>query len=744
MRKLSLLVAAIAALVIVPSAGAAIPTIFDGDMSCVVVTGGIRHCGGTAPRTTIKSFDGTPIDINVVLPPEPASGPDGNFPIVMEFHGYGGSKEGLNGLDKWATRGYAGFSMSTRGFGQSCGNQAARDADPTGCLKGYLHLIDTRTEPRDAQTFAEMLADQGVINPKKIGVTGASYGGGLSMTLAALRNRKMMADGSLVPWVSPDGKAMEIAVAVPIVPWTDIAYALAPNGSTLDYVEDAPYKGTFGVMKQSWVTGLLLGGTTSGYNAPVGLDPAADMFGWKAEMEAGEPYSANPAIPAMLNELTTYHSSYYIDHSIPPAPMAIASGFTDDLFPVNEAIRFYNRTKAQYPDAKMAMMFADAGHPRAKSSDEEDFAAGVELRYQWMAHFLKGDGPEPAMNVTGFTQTCPKYVSPGVLNTSGGPFTADNWADLQPGEVRYESATKYTIAADGGDEEIAKAFDPLLGQLLENDAPCNQVGSSNEAGTVNYRLPKVTRDFTMMGSPTVSAVFDDPSENSQVAARLWDVGPDGYQTLLARGIWRPAVNSAKSQVFQLYANGWEFKAGHTPKLQLLPKDAGDSAINSYARPSDGQTAVKVSRLQLRIPTLDRPGALGGAIKAPLAKTVPSGYKIAGDFADFGRARARMLGGAIHSHGRLRISCPVSFASCNKGVVKIVGAPRKGRRGRNVKIAKGTFKAIGGQSASVKVKLTAPARKLFRGKKGLKKLRVKISVSSAETVGASVRYLTLKG
>ncbi len=60
-------------------------------MSCVVITGGIRHCGGGAPRSTINSFDGTPIDINVVLPPEPASGLDGNFPIVMEFHGYGGS-----------------------------------------------------------------------------------------------------------------------------------------------------------------------------------------------------------------------------------------------------------------------------------------------------------------------------------------------------------------------------------------------------------------------------------------------------------------------------------------------------------------------------------------------------------------------------------------------------------------------------------------------------------------------------
>ncbi len=36
---------------------------------------------------------------------------------------------------------------------------------------------------------------------------------------------------------------MQIAAAAPNIPWTDLAYSLAPNGSTLDYVADAPYVG---------------------------------------------------------------------------------------------------------------------------------------------------------------------------------------------------------------------------------------------------------------------------------------------------------------------------------------------------------------------------------------------------------------------------------------------------------------------------------------------------------------------
>ena len=114
---------------------------------------------------------------------------------------------------------------------------------------------------RDAQYLISVLADEGAAQPQKIGATGYSYGGGISMALAALRDRTMLPDGSLVPWKSPAGKPMAIAAAVPQWPWTDLAYSLMPNGRTLDYVADAPYRGPdgkapIGVEKASFVTGL--------------------------------------------------------------------------------------------------------------------------------------------------------------------------------------------------------------------------------------------------------------------------------------------------------------------------------------------------------------------------------------------------------------------------------------------------------------------------------------------------------
>ena len=93
--------------------------------------------------------------------------------------------------------------MTDRGFHESCGSPASITAGGSACDNGYIHLMDDRYEVRDAQFFAGELADEGLVNGQKVGATGGSYGGGLSLALATLKDRVMMPDGSLVPWTSP-------------------------------------------------------------------------------------------------------------------------------------------------------------------------------------------------------------------------------------------------------------------------------------------------------------------------------------------------------------------------------------------------------------------------------------------------------------------------------------------------------------------------------------------------------------
>ncbi|MBS1844415.1 MAG: acetylxylan esterase, partial [Actinobacteria bacterium] len=376
--------AVLLSLVIASSAQAAIPSVFGGTIECKVQPsfGNVRLCGGFSgnPADSANSFaltwdHETKIDVNVILPPE--GGLETDYPLIGVFHGWGGSKPGLSTVEPkpgtgltfeqedprirhWAEEGYAVFSMTDRGWGLSCGKFDPGKAAPN-CKKGYIHLMDDRYEVRDAQYLMSVLAAEGIVDPTKVGVTGGSYGGGLSMALAALRNRVMLPTGELVPWESPTGQRMEIAAAVPQIPWTDLSYALVPNGRNLDYVTNSPYKGPtgrlpIGVWKASWSEGLNFAGEQIGNYEP--NDPEANIPGWLLRFKAGEPYT-DPGITGIIELLSTFHSSFGIDHSTEPSPLLIQSGWNDDLFPVDEALRFYQRTRAQYPDDPISLYFAD-------------------------------------------------------------------------------------------------------------------------------------------------------------------------------------------------------------------------------------------------------------------------------------------------------------------------------------------------------------------------------------------------
>jgi hypothetical protein len=609
--------AVLAAGLIVPStAGAAIPQVFTktaSPVNCTVQASGQRFCpvSGTAQ---IASWDGTPIDVNVAFPPAPAQGADGPYPVIGIYHGWGGSKLSLLGADaqRALTRGYAVFTMTDRGWGQSCG--AALRNDPRCVNKGYIRLMHNAYEVRDAQYLLGQLADDGVIDPQKIGATGGSYGGGMSIALGALRNRTQLPDGSLVPWTSPLGKPMSIAATVPQFTWSDLATALNPNGSSLDYVVDAPYLGgghRVGIQKQSWNGSLFLAGQVLGYYAPVGTDPSADIIGWKNLTDTGGPFDGNPQAAAMVSELTANHSASSIDDSVAPAPALLANGWNDDLFPVDESIRYYNEVRAKHPNAPISMFHLDFGHsPRAGAVSAADGAALTAAINAWLDYYVKGVGSEPADARGGvdiLTSKCP-------VNTAGARYHAPTWAQLAPGEIRIASAAAQTVAPGTAPSNAFTSGDV-----------CTTTSSADNASAATYRVPAATSAYTVAGSPTIIAKLTASGANDMVAARLYDV--DGAtQRLIARAVVRPVGGG--SEVFQLHPQAWTVHPGHVLKLELLAQDS------PYLRTPVGQGSVTVSDLQLRLPVVDAPGKdLGGVrVEAPAAKFLPAGYKLAREYA----------------------------------------------------------------------------------------------------------------
>jgi hypothetical protein len=561
---------------------------------------GVYQCSGL-----VKSWDGVPLDTTVTLPSKDAHGP---LPLIADIHGFGNSKyEYLNPDDQaytgnaytWAKAGYAVLTYTARGLWGSCGSPDARVADPVGCAKGWIHLADVRYEARDTQELIGRLVDDGTADPTRIGVTGDSYGGGQSLELAALRNRVMQPDGRYIPWRSPKGVPLSIRAAAPVIPWSDLIGAIAPNGH-------ATTTEPVGVFKTSFMNGIaaaaqfatgpgqpvgqpFVPGRPMGYLAPPGVDPDADVLGWVARADRGEPYDDAEA-KALVERVDRFHSPYRISEwggnrgpgPVLPPPLFIGSGFTDDLFPVDEALRFTDRLRRQHPKVPVSLLFGDFGHQRAanKPADRERLLEAIRA---WMDYWLRGLGRKPFLGVTATTQTCP-HTAP-----SEGPFRARSLPALARGVVESTWLQPQTLDSTGGDPQVAAAIDPVTG----GGDDCATTKTDHATGTAVYELP-LKRGFLMLGAPTVRARLTVSGSAAQIASRLWDVAPDGSkQTLVARGTYRPDARSI--DVWRLHANAYRFAAGHTLKLELLGSDA------PYTRFSNGSFSVTVGALELRVP-----------------------------------------------------------------------------------------------------------------------------------------------
>lgn len=757
MRKLVLVAVVLGSLLVAPAAHAAIPDVLGGVVTCSVAGDGVRECGNTSPRSTAPSWDGTRIDVNVAFPA--ASGSDNNYPLIIVGHGYGGSKIGFgtsgdtDGLRRFTSRGYAVFSMTDRGFHQSCGSTASVTAGGSACDNGYIHLMDDRYEIRDAQFFAGELADEGLVDGQKIGAIGGSYGGGLSLQLATLKDRVMMPDGSLVPWTSPvNGIPMRIAGAAPDIPWSDLAYSLTPNGQKLDYVADPAYTGRMGIEKESFNNGLYATVNPLGAGLYCGEAPypspcndfAADVTAWKTRIEQGEPYDGDQTAQAILDEIKAHHSAYYIDHSEPPAPLLISNGFSDDLFPADEAIGYYNRIRSQYPDAPISLFFGDFGHMRALNKSDVSNALDA-ADDAWLDHYVKGVGSQPFQGATAYTLTCPSSAP------SGGPYQAGSWAGLSHGVVRFRDGGSKTISPGGGSSSIDATFDPV--QNGSGGNACQTAPGNDLNGVATYRLPAAAGGgYTLLGSPTVVATIANPVANSEIAVRLLDVDPgSNTETLVARQLYRPQVGTAR-QVFQLHPSGHLFAAGHVAKLELLPKDAGGSSLNSYGRPANGQGDITVSNLDLRLPVADDPGAAAGQVGAAPALPLPCGTEIAPQFSSASYLRASLGTGKVVVKGKTA-KVPVDSAPGNNPCqvqVRLLGsgkgtsvrsAKKHKKSGKKKVLGRGNATIPGGQSATVKLKLSKHGRATVARGRGI---RVQVTTidpkgNTAQTVKVNFKH-----
>jgi hypothetical protein len=410
------------------------------------------------------------------------------------------------------------------------------------------------------------------------------------------------------------------------------------------------------------------------------------------------------------------------------------NGWNDDLFPVDEALRYYQRTRAQYPGDPISLALADYGHSRSqnKAADIAAFNGRLEA---WFAHYLMGSGAAPSSSVEARTTTCPSSAA------SEGPYTASDWAGLQPGEVRFQSSAPQVIGHLSAAEEqktaeegfanpakfnpVNATFDPIIGQAIGKTV-CSAVPSTDQPLSANYRLAAAPAGgYTLLGSPTIIANIDAPSPNSEIAARLVDVSPEGTETLIARGLYRPE-GGPQEMLFQLHPQAYKFAAGHVAKLELLSSD------NPYGRWSNLQTNITVNSLELRLPVNDQPGALGGLVQSPAPKVVPAGYTLATEFQQAAPtptppapvtpapkpatppAKVGFAGiaGKLTANGKA-IIVPVRCSTDGACTGSLSFSTKKSGKKQSTILARGNYSLAVSTATNVKVPLTKAGRKMVK-------------------------------
>lgn len=602
-------------------------------------------------RGTVPGFDGMPFSVDVTAP----CGVEGAQPTVVMAHGFTddktiweetGKSDSVESEDRpatnsrwnniwFASRGYTVVNYTARGWRDSCGPETpganARTPAPQ-CLpyEYWIHLDDMRWEVRDAQWLAGGLVQSGHAAPDRVAITGGSYGGGPATMGALLADRTMCggaampaelgpdpcdgaADGELVPWTTPDGEQpMRWAASLPLYTFGDLIQVLAPNGRSTDGWELAPPHGDptepFGSPIQSTVAGLLAAGTQSGFFAPPGVDPDADIYADATRLLAGNPFPPQDPFVARGTQLyRTFKSPIELEPQ-GRVPIFWVHGFTDPLFPALEPLTVRNAVLEADPGYPFKLFLGDVGHAYSAERKDEWDLVKVQMN-DFIDHHLRPDRtPRPPTFDVGATVTrCLEPDEPVRYET------ARDWHDLHPHHIRFTSdAGGTTSTAVAG--PAALATDPISTATLPLPGSykgCRIMRPSQPDPTVATFEFDVARDLILMGGPVVEAEVTTTGPDVPLSARLWHVAPDGSeQGLITRGTYRIAEAGPVDLAFQLGPQGYRFPAGHRIKLELTANDS------PYYQGSNIPAAVTVGPVELVLPLLEDPAAPGPAVEPP--------------------------------------------------------------------------------------------------------------------------------
>lgn len=686
---------------------------------------------GAAPTTTPLGTCTVALDVDVTLPAGPA--PPGGRPVVVLMHGCcsgnktswettkldGGGSENWHYGNAWfATRGYVVVTYTSRGFvdGQGHGSTGETQIDSEQYEVNDLQSLVAQMADDDAAKRATGAAPFFDIDPRRVVVTGGSYGGGLTwLTLAD------------PVWTSPGGTRVQMAAAAPKYGWTDLVHSLVPTGhhfydaGRLPAVDgtDSGYdlahakSLTAGIPIRTIIAALYAAGTTGVPPGSHATFPTAVDNAFKCTQSFYPPESAPPGLcedflKIVLPNFLRYNSAYYRNgffgrvSSDPDyrVPIFSAGTHTDPLFPPVEHHRMAERLKQAFPGYPIKDYFGDYQHfTNNKRKEWSDFCGAdhhvctyadypggdltaapagrvrvgiTTLLNEFIDHYARPEGdpaaPEPAFDTTASLQVCAPNATAGQkVDEPGETFTAASYDELTPGLLGLVfSAGQTTTSKVPGNPHAADA-EPVAaggGKCPVEDKPAG-------AGVAVYDSPALPSDVTMIGGGIVSAPYSaqgGQASGLQLNARLYDVAPDAKATLVDRGPYRiPEGVASGTALYQLHGNGWRFPKGHVIRLELAQDD------DPYLKSSDIPSSLTLGEVKLALPVREQtfasaaatPGSPAQVVAAATFESTPGGGANPAA-ADRTAPRARMRAPFVASSVSRSARFPIAWSGSDIG------------------------------------------------------------------------------
>ncbi|WP_406634055.1 alpha/beta fold hydrolase [Amycolatopsis sp. WGS_07] len=498
-------------------------------------------------------------------------------PAVLLAHGFGGDKSSVDPQAReLAQRGFVVLAWSARGFGHSTGKIGLNDPDRE--VADARRLVDRLAASQDVA--------KGSGGAPEIGVTGASYGGSLSLLLA--------------------GTDQRVRALAPVITYNDLGQALVPNAAAAaDPSAKTPAAGAFspdGVFKKSWAGIFFSAGSgaaaasTPSAEAPEagqktndngstagnsgGTAPqAAPSAGARAERPSADPCGrftaevcqayaelattgkASPATVALLHRVSPASVTGKIT-----APTLLVQGESDTLFGLDQS------------DATARQITAAGGSVRTiwYTGGHDGGIPGPQLRakigdFLWSSLTGQGDpGHGFSYDVQG---TLRANGTPSVRTVNAAAYPGLNGAGTERKQVALSGPAQPVIRPAGANPAAVSGI-PGLNALASGTSRLAPLFSSDPPGqAAQFATAPFGSQVLLSGSSTVRLqVATDPAHPQPEAvlfAKLYDVGQDGTRVL-------PANAVAPFRVTGLPADGTPVDVTVTLPGVVRPIDAGHS------------------------------------------------------------------------------------------------------------------------------------------------------------------------